>query len=348
MAGMPLGFKSLSLLRLPKEMNDPGTVSWGMTLLSETYAGPGDVMHEEVWAHENSHLFWAVLVPEGDFDRSRTLTEGLATLTEIDYTRAHHFASEDPDLYYARRFRAVDVELRYARKGLPPIVLKPGQEYPSGYGYTTWAYEKTSSTLDHLRAGLGDEVFAAGIKDFAAKCKGVGCAVDDLRAAMERASQQDLKAFWTRWFTGTSRPEVTIAFTPTEATLTQKDASAVPLEVWIRMDDGSVTKKKVRLDGTTLSFPLEGKVRSVSLSPRHFLHVDGKSAVDKDLDFDGEVDGHDLFRCLPLVGATAAPTIGIYNMNETFDSACDLDQNGTIDDLDIAQIEEQFGTLRQP
>jgi hypothetical protein len=321
-----------------------------MTLLSETYAGPGDVMHEEVWAHENAHLFWAVLVPEGDFDRSRMLTEGLATLTEIDYTHAHHFASEDRDLYYARRFRAVDVELRYARKGLPPIVLKPGQQQPDGMAYTTWAYEKTSSTLDHLRAGIGDEVFATGIKDFAGKCRYVGCVADDLRQAMERASKQDLKPFFARWITGTATPTITVSFTPTasgaDVTLEQEDALAVPLDVWIRMDDGSITRKKVRLEGTTLTFSVDGKVRSVSLSPRHALHVNARSAVDMDLDFDGEVDGHDLFRCLPLVGKSARNTIGIYDMNETFDAACDIDQNGTIDDADIAAIQEPFGTLR--
>ena len=81
LGGGPLPFqRSLTLVRLPANVGDPGTATFGMTLLSESYARAGDLMHEETWAHENSHLFWGIVVPEASSAESRMMSEGLATL----------------------------------------------------------------------------------------------------------------------------------------------------------------------------------------------------------------------------------------------------------------------------
>src|SRR5690606_10953764 len=141
----------------------PGTATFGMTLLSETYARTGDLMHEETWAHENAHLFWGIVVPELDSLESRLMSEGMATLTEIDYTFARHFSGEDRDAYLARRFVPIGLDIRVLGKELPAVQLAPGEALTDEYRtnlYTLWAYYKTAATLDHLRVTLGDDVFA--------------------------------------------------------------------------------------------------------------------------------------------------------------------------------------------
>lgn len=358
-AGGPLPFeRSLSLVRLPSEVGDPGTATFGMTLLSESYTRVGTLMHEETWAHENSHLFWGIVVPETDSSESRLMSEGMATLTEIDYSFARHFSGEDRDLYLARRFVPIGLDLRSVGKSLPSIQLAPGAALPDGFRtqlYTLWAYYKTSATLDHLRATIGDEVFTNGLEEYIARCSFVGCRPDDLRTVMEHASGKDLGPFFARWVTGTSRPQVDIAFEPTgddgaEVVLTKQDDIPMTLELWVRLEDGVVVKRRVELGpkSTRVRVDTPGPVRSVATSPRHDVLVDARSAVAGDIDFDGETDGFDILRCTRLVGRKYESTgaIGLWNAEETFDPRCDRDGDFDIDDDDIEQLAENFGSLR--
>lgn len=360
LGGRPLPFqKSMTLVRLPGDVGDPGTATFGMTLLSETYARAGDLMHEETWAHENAHLFWGIVVPEKTSRESRILSEGLATLSEIDYTYASHFAGEDRDLYLARRFVPIGLDLRSGGKDLPAIQLAPGQPLPDDFRtalYTMWAYTKPAATLDHLRATIGDEVFARGLAAYVAQCSFVGCTPDDFRAVLEAASSRDLGPFFDRWVTGTSRPAVTVGFAQAgdgvDVELTKLDDLPMTLELWIELEDGRRIRRRAELGGreTRLHVTTPGAVRRVATSPRHDVMVDARSRVTGDLDFDGEVDGLDLLRCTRLVGKTYSGTsgLGLWNVGETFDPRCDVDGDMTIDDDDIAALAERFGTLRNP
>lgn len=358
-AGGPLPFqRSLSLVRLPSDVGDPGTATFGMTLLSESYTRVGDLMHEETWAHENSHLFWGIVVPETDSNESRVMSEGMATLTEIDYSFSRHFSGEDRDLYLARRFVPIGLDLRTVGRAMPPIQLAPGTPLPDGFRtqlYTLWAYYKTSATLDHLRTTLGEDVFARGLEEYIRRCSFVGCRPDDLRVVMEHASGKDLAPFFARWVSGSSRPEVTIAFEPTgdagaEVELAKDDDVPMTLELWVRLEDGALVKRRVDLGGrsTRVRIDAPGRVRSVSTSPRHDVLVDAKSRVAGDLDFDGETDGFDVLRCTRLAGRKYESTgaIGLWNAEETFDPRCDLDGDFDIDDDDIEQLAETFGSIR--
>lgn len=358
MGGGALPFqKSLTLVRLPAHVGDPGTATFGMTLLSESYARNGDLMHEETWAHENSHLFWGIVVPETSSAESRMLSEGLATLTEIDYTWATHFAGTDRDTYLAQRFVPIGLDLRALGKTLPPIRLAAGELQPDGYRtslYTLWAYYKTSATLDHLRVTIGDDVFARGLAAYVKKCSYVGCSPDDLRTVMQDAAGKDLRPFFDRWVNASSRPDVTVGFEPVKGgadiELTKADASAMTLELWLKLDDGQLVKRRVDLAGrkTRVHIDTGSWVRNVMTSPRHDVLVSAKSAAAGDLDFDGESDGIDLLRCTPLVGKSYSTTnaVGLWNVAERFDPRCDVNGDLRIDDDDIALIADSFGTFR--
>jgi hypothetical protein len=355
----PLPFdKSMSLVRLPSDVGDPGTATFGMTLLSETYARTGDLMHEETWAHENSHLFWGIVVPELDTYESRLMSEGMATLTEIDYSFARHFSAEDRDLYLARRFVPVGLDIRMFGKNLPAVHLAPGEPLPDEFRtqlYTLWAYYKTSATLDHLRVTVGDDVFEKGIIEYVKRCSFVGCSPDMLKTVLSEVSGKDLGPFFSRWVTGTQRPQVVVAFAPTgdngaDVELTKGDDKPMTLELWVRLEDGKLVKKRVDLGAreTRVHLDTPGAVRSVATSPRHDILVDSISAHDGDLDFDGESDGLDIIKCTRLVGKKyeSAGAVGLWNVSETFDPRCDLDGDFDIDEDDIEAITSHFGSLR--
>jgi peptidase M1-like protein len=359
-AGRPLPFPlSLSLVHLPSDLGDPGTATYAMTLLSNDYASAGDLIYEETWAHENSHLFWGITVPELDISESRILSEGLATLTEIDYTYAHHFASEDRDLYLARRFVPIGIELAHTEgaASLPPVEVPSGTPFPPGVLYTLWAYEKSAAALDHLRATIGDEVFGLGLARYVERCSFVGCRVDDLKLAMEDASQKNLTAFFERWISASSRPEVTVAFEPTargaDVTLAKADDRPMTLAIWSTLEDGRRLERRVDLTGAETKVAIEAPaaVRSVAISPRHDLFVAAKPAIAGDLDFDGETDGFDVLACAHLAGArftSLGRLPGLWDVDETFDRRCDTNDDLVIDDRDLEQITAHFGVLRTP
>ncbi|MBS2013209.1 MAG: hypothetical protein JST00_10000 [Deltaproteobacteria bacterium] len=349
--------RSMTLVRLPATVGDPGTATFGMTLLSETYQRTGDLMHEETWAHENSHLFWGIVVPESTSFESRMMTEGLATLSEIDYTYGRHYASEDRDTYLARRFVPIGIDLRVQGKQLPAIQLVNGESPPDGYRssqYTLWAYYKTSATLDHLRATLGDAAFERGLGEYVKRCSYVGCSPSDLRAVLESSTGRDLGPFWARWVTASGRPRIDIGFEPVaggaDLEITKGDDAPMTLELFLELDDGQLVKRHVDLGGkvTRLHVGTGAWVRTVRTSPRHDNMIEARSAVDLDLDFDGETDGIDLLRCTPLVGKKYASekAIGLWDVEERFDPRCDVNGDLQIDDADLMAIAERYGNLR--
>lgn len=351
--------RSMTLVRLPGNVGDPGTATYGMTLLSDTYQRAGDLMHEETWAHENSHLFWGIVVPETTSFESRMMSEGMATLSEIDYTWATHFASEDRDTYLARRYRPIGLDLRALGKELPPVQLVSGASPPDGYRtseYTMWAYYKTSATLDHLRATLGEEAFVRGLAAYVKKCSWVGCSPTDLRAVLEQSAGVDLGPFWDRWVTASSRPKISIGFAPSiggaDIEVGKPDDAPMTVELWLGLDDGQLVKRRVDLRGKTTRMHIAtgAWVRTVATSPRHDNMIDARSIVEGDLDFDGETDGIDLLRCTPLVGRTykSEKAVGLWNVDERFDPRCDVNGDLVIDAKDIDAIAESFGKTRTP
>ncbi|MBX3260571.1 MAG: hypothetical protein KF782_12830 [Labilithrix sp.] len=357
-SGSKLPFdRGLSLVRLPRTLGDPGTATFGMTLLSDSYAETGDLMYEETWAHENAHLFWGIVAPETDSNESRLMTEGMATLAELDYTFARRFASEDRDLYLARRFLPMGLDLRAQGADLPPAQLLPGTEVPTDFRtrrYTLWAYYRTALTLDHLRVSLGEEVFARALSAYVARCSFVGCRPDVFREIAGAESGRDLGPFFERWVTGKERPRVVVDFAPSdggaEVELTKDDDRPMTLELWLTLADGARLKRRVDLGPRRSRVHLDAPapVIAVRTSPRHDALVDARSAVDGDLDFDGETDGFDVLRCAPLVGQRydAAGATGLWNVGETFDPRCDVNGDLAIDDEDLAAIGAEFGKLR--
>jgi aminopeptidase N len=347
--------RSLTLVRLPADVGDPGTATFGMTLLSDSYMRAGDLMHEETWAHENTHLFWGITVPETNPQESRLMSEGMATLSQIEYSYAQHFSDQDRDRYLAQRFIPIALDLESDGKDLPAILLPHGGTLGDSYGtpaYTMWAYYKTAATLDHLRVTIGDDVFERVLGAYVQQCKYVGCSPEDLRTVVENVTTRDMGPFFDRWVTSSTRPRVTIDASGEKIIVSKGDAEPMTLELWVRMEDGRVVKQRTDLNGRETTLAIDrAQVRSVSASPRHDVMVDVRSSVNGDLDFDGETDGFDLMRCTRLVGVKhtpKSPGTGLWNVSENFDPRCDLDGNRVIDDDDITAIMKTFGRLRSP
>ncbi len=362
MMGEKLPFANQSLVRLPRSMDDVGTVSYGMTLLNETYGSAGDEIYHETWVHENAHLAWAITVPEPEAYRTRILTEGLATLTEVDFTKSL-FPEEDRDHYLARRYQAI--RLDWVDKGtlekLPPVVATQAaaQKVMAGdyQRYAGWAYEKSAATLDLLRVIVGDEAFASAMKDYVKTYAWKGASIDEFRALLEKASGVDLAPVFDRWVTKTSRPELRIGFRKAasggyEATIDKDDEGDLPLPLTVIDMNGvrKVVRGVAKGTSSTIPIPLEPNTEVYAVVPNPRLGVLSKtlSPVTGDVDFDGQADGKDLLACAKAVGTRfekggADGTLGLWNLASDFAVQCDLDEDGDVDETDWNAIVSAFG-----
>jgi aminopeptidase N len=360
MAGMIFPFNQVNVVKLPWIEGFPGTATHSMVYLSEVYGIRTAEEFEEMLAHETSHLWWGVLV--NPVDNSLWLIEGPAVFSQYDYTAAVHYPHRDRDEYLAERYHWNTLLLRYLTdpESIPPLVLPPGVEAPDTVNtHTTWAYFKSSATLDYLRVVIGAEAFAAGLQSFTATCRLTSCTTQDFRSAMETASGEDLEQFFTQWVYETNYPVVTVGFTgdqQIEVTLDQPyidlALTHLPLVLQANLADGSTQSLQVLLEkqNDSFTFQLPSEPVSIRPNPRQDTIVWSRSAVEGDVNFDMEVDGLDLIHCAFRDGLAPVTSANpsIYDVEMNFDPRCDFNDDEVIDDTDLDVVNNTFGTLRSP
>ncbi len=357
-SSLVLPFEQQWLVRLPKRLNDPGTVSYGMTLLNDIYADYGDVLYRETWVHENAHLAWAIAVPELEGNRTRLFTEGLATMTEVEFT-ARHFDAEPRDEYLARRYHNIRLNWLGAGtlEGLPPVYTSEREAASVTTGnylrYAGWAYEKSSAALDHLRAVTGDAAFLRAQKKYATQYQFAGATLVQFRELLEQESGVALGSTFERWIEKTGRPQVRVGFTKTPTgtliLLEKDDEPAIPLQLWVTAEDGTRTVLPVVASGTSTSLPAPDGIAvfSVRPNPRQGILAQLRSTTVGDIDFDGQTDGLDLLACATHFGETFerfenGP--GLWLTDTHFPVECDRNDDGTIDAADWDELEAGFAS----
>ena len=120
-------------------------------------------------------------------------------------------------------------------------------------------YEKGAWILHMLRRRLGDERFFRGLRNFYNAHASGNATTEDLRAALEKSSGQDLRTFFARWIYGSGHPAYEWSSQATE----------------MRNGNNSVTivLKQVQagapfLDSIPVTVTSEGKTTSLTLSPK--------------------------------------------------------------------------------
>jgi len=89
----------------------------------------------------------------------------------------------------------------------------PLSEFRNRHSAATEAvgYGKSLMLFHMLRRQIGEDAFRGGLAELYRKQKGKRASFDDLRAAFERASDKDLKAFFSQWVTRPGAPTLALA-----------------------------------------------------------------------------------------------------------------------------------------
>jgi hypothetical protein len=148
-----------------------------------------------VVAHEMAHLWWGILVG-GDSNKHSYIQEGLATVSSLLYvkeTLGPEAAAAELDAWVT----GPAFELLTAGDAIVDVPVAAGDDP------TIWsaaAYGKGSLGFLAIRDEIGAAAFERALHDLATRYAWGEMTPDDLRAAFEAASGQDLDALWSHWF----------------------------------------------------------------------------------------------------------------------------------------------------
>ncbi len=230
-------------------------------------------------SHELAHSWFGDLVTCRNW-AELWLNESFATYMEATYReqvngRADYLRKIHSD---ATEFLTDDAITR-RRHGL--YNLRAG-ELEKLFDVSAVTYNKGGVVLHMLREQIGTEAFWKGINSYLNKHKFANVETQDLEAAMEESSGQDLKWFFDQWVYHAGAPHFTVAPTYSGRTKTLKliitqtqkadalvpSAFRVPLDIEVKTDAGTeMLSKTVMKRIETYSIKLKSRPSKVTLTP---------------------------------------------------------------------------------
>jgi len=220
---------------------------------------------EKLIAHETAHQWFGNSVTERDWYHV-WLSEGIATYFALLYLE-HTYGSERliVDLKADR-----DNIIKYYQKNPRPIVDTTITEI--GKVLSTNTYQKASWVLHMLRQKVGDETFWKGIRTFYATYRNGNVLTSDFQKTMEAVSGQDLTTFFRQWFFRPGHPKLQGTWSYNAAkksvvvkVVQERELFEFPLDIRIRLADGSVIDKTLRVSSKELQVNLPAGVKPLGL-----------------------------------------------------------------------------------
>ena len=228
--------------------------------------------------HETAHQWFGNAVTENDWN-DVWLSEGFATYFTLLYTEHAH--GRDAFVEGVRRSR--DNVLR-TEKSSPntPVVHVNFNESGRGGPNTGLSYQKGSWVLHMLRDRIGTDNFWRGIRAYyRAHVNGVAT-TDDLRRAMEEASDQDLASFFKQWLNRSGVPAIEGTWRYDAAakgivvTIRQIQATEpyeFPLDIGVTPASGPMRVVEMQVKGreSSMTIPADVEPAGVTLDPNVWL-----------------------------------------------------------------------------
>jgi aminopeptidase N len=160
-------------------------------------------MSDGLIAHETSHQWFGDAVTEREWS-NLWLSEGFATYFAALWTRAARGDSAfRSDMSHIRATVLADTISVTKR----PVIDTVERNYMSLLNRNS--YEKGGFILQMLRAQIGERAFFDALRAYYAAHRNSTALTDDLRAAMEHESKQNLAWFFDQWLRRPGYPELT-------------------------------------------------------------------------------------------------------------------------------------------
>jgi aminopeptidase N len=193
--------------------------SWGLVAHEAAHQWFGDIVTCESWPHA-----W--------------LNEGFATYLNLLYRRERNGEQD----FQQAMGQTIDGYLNACRgANLRPLV-KHDYRLPMDLFFDGTIYPGGAARLNLLRGILGEQVFRAGLKLYLHKHAFQSVTSEELRAAMEAASGEDLELFFEQWVYQPGYPELELSWKQQDGKLqlqvaqVQSTAGGVPAAFQFPLD----------------------------------------------------------------------------------------------------------------
>ena len=171
--------------------------------MSKTYGIPFN--NVTLIAHEVAHQWFGDSVTESTWS-DLWLSEGFATYFAGLFVQ--RYESEEAFQRYMRD--AAASVFAYEKRKRAPIFDRDTESLMELLNANN--YQKGAWVLHMLRSSLGDDVFFRGIRAYYESHKNSVASTEDLRAALEKASGKNLRAFFARWVYDSGHPQYELAW----------------------------------------------------------------------------------------------------------------------------------------
>ncbi|HEV8430393.1 MAG TPA: M1 family metallopeptidase [Pyrinomonadaceae bacterium] len=156
-------------------------------------------------SHEIAHQWFGDSVTESTWS-DLWLSEGFATYFAGLFLQR----TEGEDAFRVYMNNAALAVLAYEKKKLVPIFDRDTENLMDLLNANN--YQKGAWILHMLRSQLGDDAFFRGIRSYYETHKNATASSEDLRAAFEKASGKDLRAFFARWVYDSGHPQYELSW----------------------------------------------------------------------------------------------------------------------------------------
>lgn len=166
--------------------------------LSKTYGVPIGTV--DVIAHEIAHQWFGDSVTESTWS-DLWLSEGFATYFAGLFLQRY----ESEEAFQAYMKDAAATAFAYEKQTRTPIHDRDTEDLFKLLNANN--YQKGAWVLHMLCSRLGDDAFFRGLRAYYAAHAGRVASTEDLRAALEKVSGKDLRAFFARWVYDSGHPQ---------------------------------------------------------------------------------------------------------------------------------------------
>jgi hypothetical protein len=226
-------------------------------------------------AHELGHQWWGQAVGWKNY-HEQWLSEGFAQYFAAMYAEKERGSDTFEDVLGQMR--------RWGIEASPqgPIYLgyRLGHIKGDSRVFRAVIYNKAAMVLHMLRRLLGNEAFFRGIREFYGRWQFRKAGTDDFRVAMEKASSQELTAFFDAWIHGTGIPQLQVRHTvqgSTAVVTIQQRGEVIPVPVTITLEYTGGNTEQLTIPVTertvTRNLPLTGTLRELAVDQEHSLAV---------------------------------------------------------------------------
>ncbi|MCA9859411.1 MAG: M1 family metallopeptidase [Thermomicrobiales bacterium] len=204
----PYPYTEMDLIQTRLGAEAAGVEFPGLMYIGASHYDPSSSYLEFTVVHEVAHQWWYGVVGNNQYLHAFT-DEAMANASSIIY-KEQVSGPDAANTWVVNYLKRPFLTMLFGNLG-DMVVDQPSADFLTNGPYGRTVYAKGALGVLAIRDAIGQDAFFQGLRDYYAMHRFGIAQPEDLRAALENASGQDLSELWAHWF---ERTEGLLDFTP--------------------------------------------------------------------------------------------------------------------------------------